>query len=963
MQTFLEQVAANILEKHPRDLLQVCVVTPNRRAVLFLTKYFSSLINQASWAPEVMSMEDFVSSTTNVTISEPVTLLLDLYKVVQKMDGNQAEPLEEFLKWAPLLIKDFNDIDAHVPEPQKLFDNVMDLKNIEAWNPDGSPPTAFQKRYLAFFEKIQKYHAAFKEHLWKRKSAYQGLAYRWAAQAIQKEDATFPWNKIYWAGFNALNQAEEVIIQTLIKKGLAQSFWDSDKYYTSNKNHEAGMFLRKYKQEWIEGPLHFEGDHFSTLPKKIHVYGVAKNVNQAKLAGNILTTFSAESLKNHQSAVVLANEELLLPMMNSIPKNIDTVNITMGYPLRKTSLYSFFESIFQMHLTTLRMKTARENLKSVFYYKDLIRFLNHPVTAVLWGDQSSHTAVNVLIKKITLSNRAFLSYQALASMTDDKELFEKKIGFLFEGFALHPHNSLAAFHKLLLELDVAFRQKAINQNVAIEQSNWITDFESLYSMGIIFRKLDTLLKDHNEINDFRLIFMLFQAMAREARLSLSGEPLIGLQIMGMLETRNLDFKNIIILSANEDILPASKGTNSLIPFDVKTQFGIPVYKEKDAIYAYHFYRLLQRADNIHIIYNTQARDLGSSEKSRFITQLQLEMPAWNPNIKITERIIALPPAMDNFEHEIKISKSDAIMQKLEQINIKGFSPSALNHYIKCSLFFYFRHIANIRENETLEETMEARTMGNVLHETLQQLYQEQNLEGKVLKTEHIDIMLSRLETIMREKFESIFEGGDISSGKNLLLSKVANRYLKNFLNHEKMSLEEHKRNNEYLTYLRAEEQLKATLPLIDKGQKRTLNFRGFADRIDQLDGTTRIIDYKSGRVAKEELKFKEWNQVTEDVGLGKSFQLLMYAMLYKQTHPSAADIVPGIFSLRNISSGLQCLDSPEGNKTVSNDAIQAFENELMKLMKEIYNHDLPFMRTSNEDNCKGCDFRIVCNRQ
>lgn len=961
MQAFLEQVALKILEKHENDLLQVCVVTPNRRAALFLAKHFSNLIKKQSWAPEVMGMEDFAGKISRLSISEPVTLILDLYHVYEQMEGEKAEPLDEFLKWAPLLIRDFNDIDAHVAEPEKLYSNILDLKNIEAWNPDGSPPTVFQKKYISFFEKTYTYHKKFKNHLKEKGTAYQGLAYRQAAEMITEGRANVPWAQIYFTGFNALNYAEEVIIRTLTRNGKAKSFWDADKYYLNNKHHEAGIFLRKYFDQWNPDEIDFIGDHFSIKSKKINIYGVAKNVNQAKLAGNILSSFPTENISNHQTAVVLANEELLLPLMNSIPENIDTLNITMGYPLRKTSLYSFFDSVFQLHLTTYRMKTARKDSDTAFYHKDILRILNHPMMKILWDkDEASLTEI---LKKISGSKRAFFTFPAIASFCNHGDWLKERFGFLFEALALDITRSLEVMDQLIKVLHKSFVARAKEKGILLQTSPWFTDFESLFPLGIIIRKLGILTNENKPINDFRLLFMLFQAMAKETKLPLSGEPLSGLQVMGMLETRNLDFKNIIILSANEDILPAAKSNNSLIPFDVKAKFGMPVYKEKDAIYAYHFYRLLQRAENIHIIYNTQARDLGSSEKSRFITQLQMEMPAWNPNIVIDEKIIALPSASDDFDHEIIIQKTPEIFEKLEEINTNGFSPSTLNNYIRCSLFFYFRHIAGISENETVEETMEARTLGIVLHETLEQLYNDTNILGKELKPEYIDDMLKSVEKVMMESFERNYSGGDITSGKNLLLLKVAGRYLKNFLILEKKSLEGLQAENKHLIYLRSEEILKATSEIHLNGNPKTINFKGFADRVDQLDGTIRIIDYKSGKVEKDELRFSQWPDVTQNTKLGKSFQLLMYAMLYKQTHSDVGEIIPGIFSLRNIRSGLLTLLFPGGKESIGENAISEFEKELQELMQEIFSENIPFERTKDIDNCKNCDFRIVCNRQ
>lgn len=958
--TFLRKVALQVLEKYPDSLQHLCLVTPNRRAGLFLKKYFSELASKAIWAPDVLSMEDFVEHINGISIQEPVGLLLEFYEVYCNIEKEKAEPLEEFLKWAPMLIKDFNDIDAHVSEPMQLFNNVLDAKKIESWNPDGQEPSDFQKKYLRFFERIKKYHDAFRWHLLQKHIAYQGLSYREAARMVKEDVAEIRWKHILFVGFNALNEAEEIIIRTLVKKGQADIMWDADKYYLENSSHEAGYFLRKYRKEW-NMPIGGVEDNYSIASKNIFIYGLAQNVNQAKMAGIILKGMPSESFTQNQTAVVLANEELMLPVINSIPPNVEKLNITMGYPLRKTSIYGLFDAVFQMHLTTLRMRSAASNLKSAFYHKDLVRLLRHPAIAMLWG--GNDTEMDEVIYRISSSNKAFLSFGALTRMNSNPKRFHEAFSFLFESFVQEPYGAVKALLQLMQLLDASYRYKSQEEGVEIEQAAWFADFESLYPIGIILRKLDAFMQGQGALHDLKTLFMLFQSMARESKLALVGEPLNGLQVMGMLETRNLDFKNLIILSANEDILPAGKAVNSLIPFDVKAAFGMPVYKEKDAVYAYHFYRLLQRAENVYILYNTQTQDLGSSEKSRFITQLQMELPAWNPNIRIEEKIIALPPASDEMEHEIRIPKTPEVLKALQAISEKkGFSPSTLSHYIRCSLFFYFRHIAGIKESAAVEETIEANTLGTVVHEVLEILYREKELEEKIVKTEHIKGMYSRVEALTAESFEKNYPGGDLKTGKNLLLHKVALRFVYNFLKAEEELLESLEKQNKHLTYVRAEENLKGSLEIDLDGQPTPMNFSGFADRIDRIGDVTRIIDYKTGKVDARELKFKEWEKVTRSSKQGKSFQLMMYALMYGQAHPQAHKLVPGILSLRNIKAGLLSLETPESKEVITPQSVEAFQQELKLLMQEIFNTSLPFTRTPDEDNCLNCDFRVVCNR-
>ncbi|MFP4065377.1 MAG: hypothetical protein ACLFS0_07730 [Bacteroidales bacterium] len=592
MQTFLDQVAEKVLEQTDHSMESICLVTPNRRAGLFLKKAFSVKITKPVWAPDVLSMEDFIQRITGITLQEPVALLLDFYRIYCREEQEKAEPLEEFLKWAPMLIRDFNDIDAHMPDPKSLFDSVTDVKRVETWNPDGDPLSEFQQKYLRFFEKFKRWHAALAAELTKGKIAYQGLAYRHAATALSAEESpNLPWSYIYFIGFNALNQAEETIIRSLTRKKKAEIIWDADNYYVNNPNHEAGMFLRKYRKAWNLEKLSFMGNHFSMVKKNIEIYGVAKNVNQAKLAANILQNLPKESIPSHQTAIVLANEDLLLPVLNSIPEDMGKVNITMGFPIRKTSIYALFESLFQMHVTTQRMKSAATGLKSAFYFKDVVRFFRHPVISVLAAKEGETLSTEAFVREIYASKKTFISFERLAGFWGDAGEFNSLFSPFLEGFAKQPHKIIPALLELNSKLDEAFRKKSKQEEIPVENAPWFTDFETLYPISVVLRKLDTFARQQAEVNDLRTLFMLFQAMTRESKLVLSGEPLAGLQIMGMLETRNLDFRNLIILSANEDILPAAKSTHSLIPFDVKVHYNIPVYKEKDAIFAYHFYRL------------------------------------------------------------------------------------------------------------------------------------------------------------------------------------------------------------------------------------------------------------------------------------------------------------------------------------------------------------------------------------
>lgn len=969
MLTFLEQVASYVSKTDNKKMHEICIVTPNQRAGLFLKKHLAEIIENASWAPDIMSMDEFIARVNTLKIPEPLSLLLEFYQTYQEVEKEKADNLEEFLKWAPVVLKDFNEIDTNVENAENLFENLLDIKRIEAWNPEQTEPSDFQMKYLRFFKKLKIYHQKFRERLLEQQLAYHGLAYRIAARNAQT--IAIPWKRLIFAGFNALSYTEEKLINTLKKRGIAEQLWDADRYYTfnpKNQHHEAGYFIRKHLKKEKKDSILFLEDNFSFASKNIRIYGVAKSVNQVKICANILKSMPYEHTNSPKTAIVLANENLLMPMINSIPEEIEKVNITMGYPLRKTSLYGLIVRIFQMHITTQRMKTAKPDTEPAFYYKDLLRFFGHPAVNLLWKSKGFNTLeYNHWIETINISKNPFLRvYREQNHEKNQHHKISELYGFLFRNFTTTPADILDAIEYLTVLLHHSYKDHALAKGISIEKSPWFTDFESIYFLKIIIRNLKKYIEENQVVWDLRNLFMFFQSMSREARISMLGEPLQGLQIMGMLETRNLDFENVIILSANEDILPASRSGNSFVPFDVKINYNIPVTKEKDAVYAYYFYRLLQRAKNIHIIYNTQTQDMGSSEKSRFITQLQMELPGYNPAIQIKDQIISLPSASDQKNNDIIIRKTPDILKILDEINTKGFSPSTLNHYIKCSLFFYFRHIAGISETDTLEETIESNTLGSVVHEVLQDLYEEHFGAEKILDTTRLDQMRKKTQILTRQKFEKLYPGGDITTGKNLLMYKVAVRYVENFVEFEKKFVEEQMKQNNLITYLNAEEELIAHINISDGERNKKVKIKGIADRIDLFKGSTRIIDYKTGKVdPSNELKLQDWEHLTSEMKLGKTFQLLMYAYLFRQSKQSKAPILPGIFSLRSIGKGLltPTIMVNKQKKDIDEETLKIFEKELKALFSKIFDKETPFTKTPNIENCQLCDFKITCNRQ
>lgn len=957
MQSFLEEVTLHILENYQDKTGDICIVTPNRRAGLFLRKHFAANVKRAMWAPEILGVEDFIHKLSGLQICDKMGLLFNFFRVYKDLEQEKADDIDSFFSWAPTLLADFDDIDNALAGRHELYSYLSDIRYIDSWNPDGSPLTAFQQEYLAFIRKLETYHNTFASNMIEKGMAWQGLSSRVAAKKLQENELLLPWSKIIFIGFNALTKAEEAIIHSLLREGKAEFLTDSDTFYVADEAHEAGHFIRRYHKKFMLPAAREQRSFYGDFVKKIRLFGIAKNVNQARLAGNLLKN-EPDIAFDENTAVVLANEALLIPLLNAMPGRVGEINITMGYPVEKTNMFVFFDSIFQLFLQGV--STQNQGVVS-FYHKDLHRLFSLNLTGLLWDAVKGVELTTGLLQSVAASNKGFCSFEELAQMSSQPGAFLSVFHFLETNWQQHTGEIFPSLIKLTGAFDQLFRQQAADRGVDIVQTPFFIDFESLYYFAGIFRRMHDFLVEYPFLSNLKTLYRLFRQVASETRLSFLGEPLQGMQVMGMLETRSLDFKHVVLLSANENILPKPAKTQSFIPFDVKKAYGLRIYQEQDAIFAYHFYRLLQRAENIYIIYNTQSEDTGSSEKSRFLAQLQVELPVFNSKTDIKEEVVSLPPQTGHMEQSIIIPKTPSIMQRLDQIAQKGFSPSALSRYINCPLQFYLEKVASLDESDAIEETMEAATIGSVVHAALQDLYEPYT--GTVLQHDHLREMSDRIIESLEKSFRQEYHGGRVSAGKNLLLYHLIKRYIENLLAAEKKFIMQQASDNQYLTILALESTLSGLLKVQrSDGKEVTVLIKGMADRIDRLGNVVRVIDYKTGRIGGSELSFKEWEDPFRKSEKGKNFQLLCYAWMYYKMHPTELQVEPGIISLRAPGQGSQTMKYPGGQGVMSPEQLGFFEDALVKLIGEIMDPALDFGQTDKMDNCKYCTFKSLCGR-
>jgi hypothetical protein len=907
MKTFLSEVVTSVLDEG-FPLSQTLCVLPSERAGVFLKEELKKQVTSTTFLPEIISIENFIETVSELKKMDTVPLLFEFYKVYLETQKGVPENFDSFSQWASVALQDFNEVDRHLVDTNDLFSYLKDIKRLENWNLDSSVPmTDMVSNHFSFMENLGLYYNAFCSFLLQQKKGYQGLLYREAASKIENYIANNSDKKIVLIGFNALNKSEELIFKALLESNIATAYWDADTYYMDSKK-EAGSFLRKYKQDWS----YFENNSFKSIvsnfskEKSITEIAASKNVSQIKSVGELLS--QKNDLDN--TALVLADESLLSLTLNSLPENVDKLNITMGYFLKDMPIAGFFEALFELYLNQIKLDKVAEGK---FYYKDVFRLLEHPF---LLKFVNSSVALDVFKKTLILNNEVFIKEVSIV------QLIEKEVSLSMVSLLFKMSQNVAPFIDSCIKI------------IELQKDNFEGfEKECLYRYFNLFVQLQNLNGEYKHIRSIKTLQAIYKQLIGTEKLSFQGEPLSGLQLMGMLETRVLDFETVIITSMNEGILPAGKNENSFIPFDVKQQYGLPTYQEKDAIFSYHFYRLLQRAKHVYLFYNTETDAYGSGEKSRFLTQLEID------GLKVSKKTIA-PMVVSEIKEVLQVEKTDAVIAVLKEIAKKGFSPSALAKYIEDPISYYKRYVLKIKDLDEVEETVAANTMGTIIHDVLEDFYKP--YLNAFLKVEDVKLMISKIQDKTKFYFEEHYKNGDIYVGKNKLIFEVAKNFILKFLQSELKILQE----GAVLKILGTETQLFANVEIPN------LNFPikigGTVDRIDELDGVLRIVDYKTGKVTASELKIVDFEKIPTDYKYTKAMQVLLYAFLYSKNNNVNFDnsLQSGIFSFKNRSAGFLKLNFATGRNMDSNvtkEKLEEFMEVIKKMIAEIFDKKTPFI--------------------
>jgi hypothetical protein len=911
--TFLHQLAREILNNYSDDLSELTIILPNKRAKVFLLNELKKLVSDNIFAPEIISIEDFIQDIAGIRSIDSVELLFEFYEVYLSVtETTKQEPFETFANWAKTLLQDFNEIDRYLLEPDKILKYLENIKEIEHWAVDINKRTELIDNYLVFWKKLPEYYHSLYHYLSNKGIGYQGLIYREAVENLNFFSENNSNKNYVFAGFNALNQAEEKIIQHLLAQGNAKIYWDIDETLLYDTFHDAGLFQRRFKSSWSyykTNPYEWISNEYSE-EKNIQVIGTSKSIGQAKIAGDIIKKHIDSNHSNLQNvALVLGEENLLLPVLHSLPAEIDALNITMGFTSKNNPAQLLIAKLFKLHTNALTRNAA----SYVMYYKDVLDVLTHPLI-------EPYIKADELIATINRNNFTFITHKKLEELYQfDNQLFS----LLFQKWDSNSITVLETIAQILLK---------IKSNLSYENEDEKITNAFVYAVFKVINKMITYFSAHQKIDDIKTLHAIYKQIIDLAEVSFEGEPLNGLQIMGVLESRVLDFETVIITSVNEGKFPAGKSTNSFIPYDVKREYGLPTFKEKDAIYTYHFYHLLQRSKNVYLIYNSDSEGFDAGEKSRFITQLEVEK---RPNHKLTFDFYN--PNVPNIAYQaIVVEKTASVLNRLKEIAEKGFSPSSLTTYIRNPIQFYFQRILRISETDEVEENIALNTLGTIIHGTLEELYKP--LIGKILIENDIKSCIKSIDDEVLKQFKLVYKEGEIKKGRNLLAFEVAKRNVLNFL---KLELEAIQNGDEIQiialeqTFERLLEDNRLPFPILIKGN---------VDRIENRNGKIRIIDYKTGKVDKSSVTLKDWNGLTDEIKNDKIIQVLAYAFMYEK-EAKGLEIEAGIISFKNLKSGFLPFNfkpEKESFDVISSEIMNDYLEQIVILLQEILDINVPF---------------------
>ena len=890
MHGFIKNVVKEIFSL-PTDISECIIILPNKRSEIFLKKEISRISNKTIFSPIIYDIDEFMSMISGIEKISDTELLFEFYGVYLSHASNKEhETFDEFISWGKTLLKDYNEIDRELCNTDSLFDYLEAFKELNHWS-NYEEETELIKKYKTFWSKIKLYHKDLITRISKNSKGYQGLIYREAFDRIQSYIENKKNVKHIFIGFNALSKSESKVIQEIIATN-GEIYWDIDKNYLNSEYNNASFFIKSYLKEWSfykRNKIKIIGNEYLNT-KNINLIGTPKNVGQIKFVGSILNSMNSSEL--NKTAIVLADERMLIPMINSIPSNVKDINVTMGYPLRNSNVYSFFNLLLKIH----------SKGHKTFYHRYIKSILSHElINPILIKDID-------ITSKIRKENLIYLTQKELIDMDKSNDFIYQLVFSQWES----PIDGITSCIKLIELL-----KRYYSQNIKSD----LIDIELLYNINKIFLQIKLVSEKYNYLKNINSLRAIFKELCEMSATPFNGEPVKGIQIMGMLETRLLNYDNIIITSMNEGILPSGNKNNSFIPFQIKKDNDLQTFKEKDAVFAYHFYRIIQRAQNIWMTYNTEPDAMNNGEVSRFITQLEVE------NIHKINKSILIPKTPVIKKYKESYIKSEVIIKTLNELVENGISASILSLYVLDKIKFFDSYILKINEKK-IEETIASSTLGNIIHDILEDIYKP--YQGKKIFEKELNEMINNVDTALEKISKRYVMKKNLIKGKNVIIIETAKKYVERIINLDREAIN----NGNTLKILLIEKRFNT----IVEYENREYRFKGKVDRVDEYNGVVRIIDYKSGKkLYKKDVEIKNIEEIKTEKGI-YNLQLMIYALgLHEEI--GNKNIKSGIISLKNMKDGVlegKCA----GETQFTEDNLNLYKKEIFGLIDDILNKDI-----------------------
>lgn len=983
MKPFLLELAESLFAACNGKPENATVVFPNRRAALYFRKYLGAQLTKPAFSPKLLTIEEFIGSFTALRVPAKLELVHLLSKAYHQVSARSEEgqfsyypePFDRFYFWGEMLLRDFDEADRYMVKTELLFRDLSHQKELDStydylsdeqrdflksfWKSFDEKDSLNQKRFLSMWKRLPEVYEAYRKALLENGLAYDGLLHRQVAETIagksaEAEQYTKGGRLLWFAGFNALTLSEETIISHFVDAYGASVVWDVDDYYFNNETQEAAKFFREYRQHKVLSKT-FPPEVPANLKtvKNIELYGAPHPVGQARLVSQMLQERLLRGFIPEETLIVLPDEKLLMPVLHGISGTLDKLNVTMGFPMGSTPLYNMVELLIE-----LQISCKDEH----FNHRPVVTLLGHPYLV------AANAAEAQAKRRLIISeNRVYVPE-----------------GLLRSGVSLHRIIFTPVVGGQDLQQQIISYLKAVITETGRLPNLSDFDREYCYHFVLLLNRLETVMRPGEETEApgpadekseesntrsrrkerLKSFLRLFRQLINGEKVPFRGEPLRGLQVMGVLETRNLDFKNVFILSLNEGSLPSGSGKGSYIPFNIRKAYGLPTPEQQDAISAYLFYRMFQRAENVFLFYNTESDALGQGEMSRYLQQLLFES-----GINIRKKVLhneLSPFAQQSFS----VDKDEKVFTELARFcsgsgEKKYLSPSALNEYIECRLRFYFRYIARVKEANEVEEDLDARILGNFLHRVMELFYEDVRARKGSSRIDKHD--LERTDQKINDLLDYVFAEHYhldqlkkvVYEGQRLVVREIVKRFVDRIISFD----------HAWAPFdIAAIERRDLFYPVtLSAHGSPVVVISGSIDRADRKGNAVRVVDYKTGKDSTNfdgvaslfDRQFKERNKA--------AFQTLFYSLLYIKNETDMADVkvVPGLMNRLNLFQDNFTFGLHYRGKVLEDATplLPEFEDNLEKLLTEIYDPAVPFDQTTDTRKCDWCSYNEICFRQ